>query len=70
MEYKIKLREMGNSHPVLGENINEEKEDNHRVQDWTFSIIKLQCTFVGTGLVMVLGLHLLYNVIPMSGWET
>ena len=39
LQLKIKVVKMGNSHPVVGENI--EEEDNHRAEDWMFSLIEL-----------------------------
>ena len=60
---------MGNTHPVVvGENI--EKEDNHGLENWTFSRIELNWTSVGTGFALILGLILMYNVIRMSSLET
>ena len=39
LQLKINVVEMGNSHPVVGENI--EEEDNHRAKDWMFCLIEL-----------------------------
>ena len=38
LQLKIKVIEMGNSYPVVGENI---EEDNHGAEDWMFSLIEL-----------------------------
>ena len=58
LDLKIKLIEMGNTHPVeVGENI--EKEDNHGLENWTFSRIELNWTSVGTGFALILGLILM-----------
>ena len=59
---------MGNSHPMAGENI--EEEDNHGVKDWTFSLIELHWTSFGCGIALIFGLILLYNLIRMSSVQT
>ena len=41
---------MGNSHPVVGENI--EEEENHGVEDRTFSLIELHFASVGSCIVV------------------